>query len=58
MLLNEVEKKFGKTYWLYTWIENESNGFYEHLGFKRVGLLTFEFSGNLIENNVYQSTPT
>lgn len=58
MLLNEIEKKFGKTYWLYTWVENESNGFYQHLGFERIGQLSFEFSGSLIENNVYQSTPT
>ncbi|XNT05849.1 hypothetical protein AB6D20_028120 (plasmid) [Vibrio splendidus] len=28
-LLNEVENQFGNKYWLYTWVENESNGFYE-----------------------------
>jgi len=55
MLLNEVEIKFGKTYWLYTWVENESNRFYEYLGLKRVGILSFDFAGNRIENNVYIS---
>ncbi|KIT27421.1 GCN5 family acetyltransferase, partial [Vibrio parahaemolyticus VP766] len=57
-LLNEVENQFGNKYWLYTWVENESNGFYEHLGFSRVGLLTFKFAEALIENNVYQSAHT
>ncbi|PMK08139.1 GNAT family N-acetyltransferase [Vibrio splendidus] len=57
-LLNGIENQFGNKYWLYTWVENESNGFYEHLGFSRIGLLTFEFSGSLIENNVYQSAHT
>ena len=54
-LLKSVEDQFGRQYWLYTWIKNESNGFYEHLGFSRIGSLTFEFFGALIENNVYQS---
>ncbi|MGF1708979.1 GNAT family N-acetyltransferase [Vibrio kagoshimensis] len=57
-LLSEVENQFGNKYWLYTWVENESNGFYEHLRFNRIGLLTFEFAGALIENNVYQSAHT
>ncbi|EKO3813200.1 GNAT family N-acetyltransferase [Vibrio harveyi] len=57
-LLKEVGSKFGNKYWLYTWVENESNGFYEHLGFKKVGLFSFEFSGVKIDNNVYQSKHT
>ncbi|MDN3617281.1 GNAT family N-acetyltransferase [Vibrio gallaecicus] len=57
-LLNEVENQLGNKYWLYTWVENESNGFYEHLGLSRIGLLTFEFAGASIENNVYQSAHT
>ncbi|MEL0638570.1 GNAT family N-acetyltransferase [Marinomonas sp. TI.3.20] len=57
-LLSEVESRFGKKYWLYTWVENESNGFYEHLGFKKVGLFSFEFAGVKIDNNVYQSVHT
>ena len=54
-LLKSMEDQFGRQYWLYTWVKNESNGFYEHLGFSRIGYLTFEFFGALIENNVYQS---
>ncbi|UTV30504.1 GNAT family N-acetyltransferase [Photobacterium atrarenae] len=57
-LLSEVGSRFGKRYWLYTWVENESNGFYEHLGFNKVGLLSFEFAGAKIDNNVYQSAYT
>ncbi|WP_100643725.1 GNAT family N-acetyltransferase [Alteromonas facilis] len=52
-LLNAIERRFGKPFWLYTWIENESNSFYTHLGFEKVGTLTFEFAGQLVENNVY-----
>ena len=54
-LLNAVEHEFGNVYWLYTWVENESNGFYLHLGFRKIGKLNFEFAGTQIENNVYQS---
>ncbi|WP_295891765.1 N-acetyltransferase [uncultured Vibrio sp.] len=57
-LLNEIGRRFGEQYWLYTWVENESNGFYEHLGFSKVGLLSFEFSGVRIDNNVYLSAHT
>lgn len=52
-LLSEIEQRFGNRFWLYTWVENESNNFYKHLGFKNVGRLNFEFSNSLIENNVY-----
>ncbi len=54
-LLTAVEHEFGNVYWLYTWVENESNGFYLHLGFRKIGKLNFEFAGTQIENNVYQS---
>ncbi|MFA0569434.1 N-acetyltransferase, partial [Vibrio gallaecicus] len=54
----EVENQLGNKYWLYTWVVNESNGFYEHLGLSRIGFLTFEFAGASIENNVYQSAHT
>ncbi|MEC8327683.1 MAG: GNAT family N-acetyltransferase [Pseudomonadota bacterium] len=54
-LLTAVEHEFGNVYWLYTWVENESNGFYQHLGFRKIGKLIFEFAGTQIENNVYQS---
>lgn len=57
-LLKAVDIQFGKNYWLYTWVENDSNGFYEHLGFKKIGLFSFEFAGAKIENNVYQSVHT
>lgn len=53
-LLSEVERNIGENFWLYTWVENESNEFYKHLGFHQIGQLNFEFSGHLIENNVYR----
>ncbi|MDP2559637.1 GNAT family N-acetyltransferase [Psychrobium sp. 1_MG-2023] len=52
-LLEQVQKNYGDKFWLYTWVENESNHFYRHLGFTKLGLLSFEFDGQQIENNVY-----
>ncbi|CAG9296810.1 GNAT family N-acetyltransferase [Celerinatantimonas diazotrophica] len=54
-LLSEVEQRFGHPFWLYTWVENASNGFYQHLGFTKIGTFVFEASGQAIENNVYRS---
>lgn len=54
-LLKDLADQFGKNYWLYTWVKNESNGFYEHLGFKKIGKTTFDFAQIKIENNVYKS---
>ncbi|WP_411746762.1 N-acetyltransferase family protein [Reinekea sp.] len=51
--LSEVGQRFGNSFWLYTWVENESNKFYKHLGFKYAGQLSFEFSNTLVNNNVY-----
>lgn len=31
-LLSEVALKCGDRFWLYTWVENESNAFYQHPG--------------------------
>jgi len=52
-LLAEVEHQFGSSFWLYTWVENDSNHFYQHLGFRYIGQLNVDFSGMQIENNVY-----
>lgn len=54
-LLNEITMRFGPVFWLYTWRENKSNHFYQHLGFDRIGQLTFEFAGQLITNHVYRT---
>ena len=54
-LLKEVALKFGSRFWLYTWVENASNGFYQHLGFSRVGRITLDFHGLVVENHVYSS---
>ena len=52
-LLYEVEQRYGGRFWLYTWTENTSNKFYQHLGFNQIGKLDIDFNGNVIENNVY-----
>ena len=55
-LLSEVESKYGPKFWLYTWVENKSNDFYKHLGFKNIGKINFNFNNKTIENNVYSYT--
>lgn len=52
-LLEQVDKSIGTNYWLYTWVENASNTFYQHLGLSLVGQLSFEFAGQTVVNNVY-----
>ncbi|AOT10263.1 GCN5 family acetyltransferase [Pseudoalteromonas luteoviolacea] len=54
-LLDAISQRWGRKFWLYTWVENDSNHFYQRLGFKLVGELTFDFSGVVIHNNVYIS---
>jgi ribosomal protein S18 acetylase RimI-like enzyme len=58
MLLTEIEKKYGGAFWLYTWVENKSNGFYKKLGFKHVGQYEFKFADALINNNVFTFSRT
>ncbi|NQY19716.1 MAG: GNAT family N-acetyltransferase [Campylobacteraceae bacterium] len=55
-LLAEVESRYGPKFWLYTWVENKSNNFYKHLGFKNIGKINFDFNNQIIENNVYAYT--
>lgn len=57
-LLTEIEQRFGPTYWLYSWVENAANGFYQHLGFHKVGTISIDISGHTVENNVYLSPRT
>ena len=42
----EVKERIGKNFWLYSWIENESNNFYKAMGFIQISQLDFEFSGH------------
>lgn len=52
-LLSEVFCRYGKQCWLYSWIENQSNGFYQRLGFEWIGRYDFQLAGNDIANNVW-----
>ena len=52
-LLNFIRRELGQAFWLYTWVENESNGYYEHVGFRKIGKHTFRFYDWDIENHVY-----
>ncbi|KZN49740.1 GNAT family N-acetyltransferase [Pseudoalteromonas luteoviolacea] len=54
-LLDELSKRYGDRYWLYTWVENDSNVFYQRLGFEKIGEISFQFAGHDIHNNVYRS---
>jgi len=51
-LLSEIQVRYGDTFWLYTWVRNESMGFYKKFGFKDVGEYHFEFGNETIENRV------
>ncbi|SJL83781.1 GNAT family N-acetyltransferase [Vibrio palustris] len=53
-LLSELKQQFGQPFWLYTWVENAANGFYQHLGFERIGRIDIEISEHTIENIVYR----
>lgn len=55
-LVQRVQKEFGSNFWLYTWVENDANGFYLHLGLSNIGQFVFNFHGAKIHNWVYSST--
>lgn len=54
-LLTEMKRHWGAEFWLYTWVENTSNLFYQRLGLEHIGTFSFDFSGTQIVNNVYRS---
>jgi len=51
-LLLEIKEQFGDKFWLYTWVRNKSVGFYQKFGFKNIGLHSFKFGDDTIENYV------
>ncbi|PAY01797.1 GNAT family N-acetyltransferase [Pseudoalteromonas sp. HM-SA03] len=57
-LLNYASIKLGSCFWLYTWVENQANLFYEKHGLTNVGKFTFTFCEWEIENNVFRSSDT
>ena len=52
-LLSEVENRYGDKFWLYTWVQNKSIGFYRKYGFQEVGEYRFLFGDVVIENLVF-----
>ncbi|WP_240721970.1 GNAT family N-acetyltransferase [Pseudoalteromonas phenolica] len=54
-LLQRCQNELGPKFWLYTWVENDANDFYKHLGLINIGQLTFDFHGVKIQNWVYTS---
>ncbi|ALO41712.1 GNAT family N-acetyltransferase [Pseudoalteromonas phenolica] len=54
-LLQRCQNELGPKFWLYTWVENDANDFYKHLGLTNIGQLTFDFHGVKIQNWVYSS---
>ncbi len=57
-LMNYASIKLGPRFWLYTWVENQANLFYEKYGLTNVGKFTFTFYEWEIENNVFRSSDT
>ena len=55
-LLKRCQNELGSNFWLYTWVENDANGFYQHLGLSNIGQFVFNFHGAKIHNWVYSST--
>lgn len=55
-LLQKVQKEFGSNFWLYTWVENDANSFYQHIGLSNIGQFVFNFHDAKIHNWVYSST--
>ncbi len=51
-LLKEIESRYGKSFWLYTWVRNLSIGFYAHYGFKDIGRYDLMFESGAVENRV------
>ncbi len=51
-LLMEIMARYGKRFWLYTWVHNKSIAFYNKLGFKDIGSYEFKLGDETIENRV------
>lgn len=51
-LLREVKKRYGNSFWLYTWVRNKSIQFYKLFGFKDIGQYDFKIGNDIIENRV------
>lgn len=53
-LLAGVVEHIGPNFWLSTWIHNDQAiGFYQHVGFKDIGQVWFEFENQKHENRVF-----
>lgn len=52
-ILRAISSEVGNRFWLYTWVNNASNTFYQRLGFKYMGMRSFYFGTQEINNNVY-----
>ncbi|MCV2885934.1 GNAT family N-acetyltransferase [Aestuariibacter sp. AA17] len=52
-LLRFVKENISHRFWLYTWVNNASNTYYTHLGFRHAGNLRFQFDQVDIDNHIY-----
>ncbi|MDM7862311.1 GNAT family N-acetyltransferase [Alteromonas sp. ASW11-36] len=52
-IFDYIKSQLGGRFWLYTWDKNESNAFYQHLGFSKVGEHQFYFANQVVNNNVF-----
>lgn len=51
-LLEEVKERYGKSFWLYTWVRNKSIEFYKLYGFEDIGQYDLKLGDDIIENRV------
>jgi ribosomal protein S18 acetylase RimI-like enzyme len=52
-LLSEIIARYGKKFWLYTWVRNKSIVFYKKFGFIEIGQYNFQFGNSIIEKYVF-----
>jgi len=51
-LLQEIKRRYGSSFWLYTWVRNKSIQFYEKFGFRNIGQYEFKLGNDTIKNLV------
>ena len=55
-LLSEIIARYGKRFWLYSWVRNASTEFYRKFGFRHIGHYQFTFENTTIDNHVFAYT--
>lgn len=56
-LLEAAASRYGRRFWLYTWVRNRAIGFYKHFGFRDIGRYDFQVGDISVENRVLAYSP-